>query len=117
MRDFKEFIHVYEWSVYPKEVSDAAIRYRQIATDVAHTLLNWVEANTATAICEKFLMPLPAMMDGSSGTLLRVLRYPPLIGDVPVGAVRAAAHQDINLLTVLPASDEPGLELLGTNGQ
>ena len=31
--------------------------------------------------------------------------------------MRAAAHEDINLLTVLPASDEPGLELLGANGQ
>ena len=28
-----------------------------------------------------------------------------------------AAHEDINLLTVLPASDQAGLELLGTNGK
>ena len=56
-------------------------------------------------------------MDGSTRTLLRVLRYPPLTGPVPDGAVRAAAHEDINLLTVLPASDQPGLELLGANGE
>jgi isopenicillin N synthase-like dioxygenase len=56
------------------------------------------------------------MMDGSTRTLLRVLRYPPLPDHVPEGAVRAAAHEDINLLTVLPASDQPGLELLGTTG-
>ena len=32
------------------------------------------------------------------------MRYPPLRGDEPEGALRAAAHGDINLLTVLPAA-------------
>ena len=31
--------------------------------------------------------------------------------------MRAAAHEDINLLTVLPASNEPGLELLNSEGE
>ena len=117
VRDLKEFFHVYDWSVYPEEVSDAALQYREIATGVARTLLDWVEANTPSEIADRFSMPLSKMMDGSTRSLLRVLRYPPLTGEVPEGAVRAAAHEDINLLTVLPASDEPGLELLGTNGQ
>ena len=34
----------------------------------------------------------------------------------PTDAVRAAAHEDINLLTVLPASTQPGLELLDRDG-
>jgi isopenicillin N synthase-like dioxygenase len=117
LRDLKEFFHVYDWSVYPAEVSDAALRYRAIAMDLANTLLGWVEANTPDAITDRLSMPLSRMMEGSTRSLLRVLRYPPLTGDEPEGAVRAAAHEDINLLTVLPASDEPGLELLGTNGQ
>ena len=117
VRDLKEFFHVYDWSTYPDEVSDAALEYRTIATGVARTLLDWVEANTPPEVAARFSMPLSKMMDGSTRTLLRVLRYPPLIGDVPDGAVRAAAHEDINLLTVLPASNEAGLELLGTNGQ
>lgn len=116
VRDFKEFFHVYDWSVYPHEVSDAAMMYRKIATDVAIELLDWVQANTPSAINARFSMPLSKMLDGSTRTLLRVLRYPPLI-DVPVGAMRANAHEDINLLTVLPAADEPGLELLDTHGQ
>lgn len=116
MRDLKEFFHVYDWSVYPEEVSDAAMQYRQIATDVALTLLDWVEANTPEAVQQKFSQPLSSMMDGSTRSLLRVLRYPPLGGDEPEGAVRAAAHEDINLLTVLPASDEPGLELRRSDG-
>jgi isopenicillin N synthase-like dioxygenase len=117
IRDLKEFFHVYDWSTYPDEVSQAALEYRQIATGVARTLLDWVEANTPPEISERFSMPLSKMMDGSTRSLLRVLRYPPIAGEVPDGAVRAAAHEDINLLTVLPASDEPGLELLGTNGE
>lgn len=117
VRDLKEFFHVYDWSVYPDEVSDAAMRYRQIATDLARTLLGWVEANTPDEVRDRFSQPLSSMIDGSTGTLLRVLRYPPLTGDEPPDAVRAAAHEDINLLTVLPAADEPGLELLGASGE
>jgi isopenicillin N synthase-like dioxygenase len=45
-----------------------------------------------------------------------VLRYPPLRGDEPADAVRAAAHEDINLLTVLPASNEPGLQVRDLHG-
>ena len=37
----------------------------------------------------------------------------PLRGDEEPGAVRAAAHGDINLLTILPAATEPGLQVLG----
>ncbi len=115
--DLKEFFHVYEWSTFPSEVSDAALRYREIAMSMASTLLGWVEENTPAEISDRFSMPLAQMMDGSTRSLLRVLRYPPLTGVEPDGAVRAAAHEDINLLTVLPASDEPGLELLGADGE
>jgi isopenicillin N synthase-like dioxygenase len=117
VRDLKEFFHVYPWSVYPDEVSDAALRYREQATQVALTLLEWVEAQMPDDIAGRLSMPLSEMMDGSTRTLLRVLRYPPLPDHIPDGAVRAAAHEDINLLTVLPASDQPGLELLGARGE
>jgi isopenicillin N synthase-like dioxygenase len=116
VRDLKEFFHVYDWSVYPDEVSDAAMQYRQIAIELASTLLGWIEANTPPEIAAKFSMPLAQMITDTKRTLLRVLNYPPLIGEIPEGAVRAAAHEDINLLTVLPASDEPGLELLRSDG-
>ena len=52
--------------------------------------------------------------DGNS--VLRVIHYPDIGAEVPVGAVRAAAHEDINLLTVLPVSTRPGLELLRRDG-
>ncbi len=54
--------------------------------------------------------------DGNS--IIRVIHYPDLSGlRVPEGAVRAAAHEDINLITVLPASTRPGLELLTREGE
>lgn len=111
VRDLKEFFHVYPWGQYPTEVSDAALRYANEATAIALTLLGWVEDNTPDEVSRLFSRPLNQMMDGSIRTLLRVLRYPPLHGDEPPGAVRAAAHEDINLLTVLPAANEPGLQV------
>jgi isopenicillin N synthase-like dioxygenase len=53
--------------------------------------------------------------EGSS--VLRIIHYPPLPDDVPDGAVRAAAHEDINLMTVLPVSTASGLELLTRDGE
>jgi isopenicillin N synthase-like dioxygenase len=116
VKDIKEFFHVYPWGQYPAEVSDAALRYAAIAKGIAETLLGWVEDNTPEHVRSTFSMPLPRMMDGSTRSLLRVLRYPPLRGDEPADAVRAAAHEDINLLTVLPASNEPGLQVRDVHG-
>jgi isopenicillin N synthase-like dioxygenase len=116
VKDIKEFFHVYPWGQYPTEVSDAALRYAAIAKGIAETLLGWVEDNTPEQVRDAFSMPLPRMMDGSTRSLLRVLRYPPLRGDEPADAVRAAAHEDINLLTVLPASNEPGLQVRDLHG-
>lgn len=116
VKDIKEFFHVYPWGKYPAEVSDAALRYAEISKGIAQTLLQWVQDNTPAEIAARFSRPLPRMMDGSTRSLLRVLRYPPLRGDEPADAVRAAAHEDINLLTVLPAANEPGLQVRDVHG-
>jgi isopenicillin N synthase-like dioxygenase len=112
-KDLKEFFHIYPWGRYPAEVSDAARRYHAEGSRLAATLLNWVEENSPPEVKARYSMPLPRMIDGSDHTLLRVLHYPPLTGDEEPGAVRAAAHGDINLLTILPAANEPGLQVLG----
>jgi isopenicillin N synthase-like dioxygenase len=44
-------------------------------------------------------------------TLTRALRYPPLVEAPLVGHPWAAAHADINLITVLPRATGPGLEV------
>lgn len=57
---------------------------------------------------------LDLVEDGNS--VLRVINYPDIEGAPPPGAVRAAAHEDINLLTVLPTATRPGLQLLTPEG-
>lgn len=52
--------------------------------------------------------------DGNS--VMRLLHYPPLGDDAPEGAIRAAAHGDINTITLLLGAEEAGLELLTKEG-
>lgn len=53
--------------------------------------------------------------DGNS--VMRLLHYPPLGPDAPEGAIRAAAHGDINTITLLLGAEEAGLELLTRQGE
>lgn len=56
-----------------------------------------------------------ADMADDSDTIVRVIYYPPTVG-APVGAVRSAAHEDINLITLLSGATSEGLELLRRDG-
>lgn len=56
----------------------------------------------------------PAIEDGNS--VMRLLHYPP-VSEGAGGAIRAGAHEDINLITLLLGAQEAGLELLGKNGK
>lgn len=49
-------------------------------------------------------------------TVLRVIHYPPIPEDANPASVRAAAHEDINLITLLCESTASGLELLQRDG-
>lgn len=51
--------------------------------------------------------------DGNS--VLRLLHYPPVSPDAP--GVRAGAHEDINLITLLLGAEEAGLQLLDRDGR
>ena len=50
-------------------------------------------------------------------SILRLLHYPPLADDRDAEAIRAEAHEDINLITLLLGAEEAGLQLLGRNGR
>ena len=54
----------------------------------------------------------PTVNDGNS--VLRLLHYPPTSGDGP--HIRAAAHEDINVITLLLGAEEAGLEVLRRDG-
>ncbi|GJL91606.1 isopenicillin N synthase family dioxygenase [Hyphococcus sp.] len=53
--------------------------------------------------------------DGNS--ILRLLHYPPVPEGVNPNAIRAAAHEDINLITILVAANGGGLQLLDRDGK
>ncbi len=53
--------------------------------------------------------------DGNS--ILRLLHYPPVPKGANPAALRAAAHEDINLITILVAANGGGLELLDRDGK
>lgn len=57
----------------------------------------------------------PTVKDGNS--VMRLLHYPPLGPEAPEGAIRAAAHGDINTITLLLGAEEAGLELLSKKGE
>src|SRR5690606_22057109 len=57
----------------------------------------------------------PTVEDGNS--VLRMLHYPPVTDPHAEGAVRAAAHGDINAITLLLGAEEAGLELLTRSGE
>ncbi len=48
-------------------------------------------------------------------SILRLLHYPPVAADAP--GVRAGAHEDISVITLLLGAEEAGLELLDRNGR
>ncbi len=50
-------------------------------------------------------------------SVMRLLHYPPLGSSEDRGAVRAAAHGDINTITLLLGAEEAGLELLTQQGE
>ncbi|WP_305841806.1 2OG-Fe(II) oxygenase family protein [Photobacterium leiognathi] len=115
-KDIKEYFHYYPWGQCPPAQKQEIQQYYQEANELATELLSWVEEYSPNDISDKYSQPLSSMIDGSEKTLLRVLHYPPLKGDEELGAIRAGAHEDINLLTILPAANEPGLQVLAKDG-
>ena len=115
-KDLKEFYHIYPWGRYPREISSKTKELYQHLCDLAGTLLTWVEKNTPEEIRRNFSIPLEEMIIKSPRNLLRVIHYPPLRETDDPDEVRAAAHEDINLLTVLCSATAPGLQAQDLEG-
>jgi len=116
VKDIKEYFHYYPWGQCPEELKTELQNYYQQASNLAAELLAWVEHNSPSEVSQLFTQPLPDMIKDNQQTLLRILHYPPLKGDEELGAIRAGAHEDINLLTILPAANEPGLQVKSVQG-
>lgn len=126
--DLKEFWHVgreslvnparfqqyFPENIWPTEVPEFK--------DTFLKLYNGLDT-TATVIMDALGMALDVpqsyfremVQDGNS--ILRPIHYPPLAAGAPKNAVRSAAHEDINLITVMVGGTTSGLELLDRDGK
>ena len=114
-RDFKEYFQFYPWGRCPESLQADLASHFAAAVELGAELLNCIARSLPEAVTAKLTEPLRDMIQGSEQSMLRVLHYPP----VPTGrsVLRAAPHEDINLLTLLPAADGPGLELQLRSGE
>jgi isopenicillin N synthase-like dioxygenase len=110
--DLKEFFHLYPSTTLPAGMSDRTWSLFNQLSHLAAELLGWVEAFAPIT----FTQPLSDMIRDSPETLLRLIHYPPLGSTPTPGAIRAAPHEDINLITLLPTATAAGLELLDLQG-
>jgi isopenicillin N synthase-like dioxygenase len=115
-KDLKEFYHYYPWWKHPASISRCTPQLREQLVSLAATLLDWIERETPNEVSKKFSMPLSQMIKDSPQTLLRTIHYPPLSGNEQEGEVRAGAHEDINLITLLPSATAPGLQVMDLKG-
>ena len=115
VKDLKEFFHVYPGCRLPADIEALT---RQIYADLdnlGRELLGWIQAQAPAEVTDDLSMPLDKMMEGSDQSLLRILHYPPVETAEP-GAIRAAAHEDINLITLLLSGSKPGLQAMDADG-
>lgn len=127
MPDLKEFWHVgREVSAnhpyapyYPNNIWPESVVPR--FTEVLSKLYAQLDL-TSAALLEALSLALDVpksyflnMIDNGN-SVLRPLHYPPLAPNTPSGAIRSAAHEDINLITILVGATTSGLELLDRDG-
>lgn len=125
--DLKEFWHIgqdnppggrfegdFMPNLWPAEVPTFEANLRGLFTDLeacAETLLEAIALYLG--LPERHLADM--VVGGNS--ILRLIHYPALKERYIEGGVRASAHEDINLITLLPAATESGLELLDRDGR
>lgn len=116
-KDLKEFFHFYPWGIFPEELSSKTKTLFNQLVLLTETLLGWIEKESPENVKILFSMPLPDMIDSSRNNLLRIIHYPPLKKNEDRKAMRGAAHEDINLITLLVSGTEPGLQVQNNNGK
>ncbi|GAB4213792.1 MAG: 2-oxoglutarate and iron-dependent oxygenase domain-containing protein [Synechococcales cyanobacterium] len=117
--DLKEFWHIgredspYLGNLWPSEVPQFRPvfleLYRQLDACAAHLL-------QACALYLRESRLLLADMAEGGNSILRVIHYPPIPLTAHPASIRAAAHEDINFITLLCEATAPGLELLQRDG-
>lgn len=117
VKDVKEFYNFYLEGICPAELESITKNLYDKLLNVGTTLLEWIQTEAPTEVSNQFSEPLPSMIKGSDNNLFRINYYPALTGEEEKGAVRAADHTDIDLITVLTAGTSPGLQALEKDGK
>jgi len=116
LKDLKEFFHFYPWGRYPEELGDATFKLYNQLLELTSVLLKWIQSQSPMHIQSLFSTPLPEMIKGTNRNLLRIIHYPPLDGTEQKGEIRGSPHEDINLITLLVAGTQPGLQVKDNKG-
>ncbi|MFT6071276.1 MAG: isopenicillin N synthase-like dioxygenase [Bacteriovoracaceae bacterium] len=125
--DLKEFWHVgrelasdspykgrYPENLWPKEVQDFKEVFLELYDSMDQTAVLLLEAiGVALGVEKNYFKEM--INDGN--TVLRTIHYPPTVGEDTENSVRAGAHEDINLITMLVGATDGGLELLDRDGK
>jgi isopenicillin N synthase-like dioxygenase len=119
--DLKEFWHVGREHVphsaaMPPNVWPSEVEGFREALLALYRGLDTLGAQVLSALATQLALPADwfATRIDHGNSILRPLHYPPLVGGF--GGVRSAAHEDINLITLMVAAGEPGLEILRRDG-
>jgi len=116
VRDIKHYYHLYfPDGRYPEDVSDKAQVMFEQMWDLGLKLCTWIDLGLNETVKAKLAKNgINSLTETISKerTLFRLLHYPSYEGDkVEAGAIRAAAHEDINYITLLPVGSSRGLQL------
>ena len=111
-KDLKEFFHIYPlWGRYPKSISKKTLKLFSKIINLGDTLLKAIDLYSPNNIRQKYTEPLHEMSKSSNQNLMRVIHYPPIRHSDHPNEIRAAAHTDINLITLLISGSQPGLQV------
>lgn len=124
--DLKEFWHVGReldpahslYATYPRNLWPAELpEFRAVFTEL-YAQLDACAARLLRAVAEHLGEPrdLISEMARDGNTILRIIHYPPVPDEAAAAAMRAAPHEDINLITLLCEATAGGLELLTRDG-
>ncbi len=127
--DLKEFWHIgrelsddsqYTGSTcYPKNIwPDDVTGFKQVGLAV-YNQLDAVATNLFHSLAHSLNVPQDFFekMTHDGNSILRTIHYPPLKEFTEQDSIRAGAHEDINLITLLVGATDGGLELLDRDGQ
>jgi isopenicillin N synthase-like dioxygenase len=107
--DLKEFYHWRPGKMIPMELLAGNLTLYHELESVAHDILYVIDEHEDTTFYRK-------SCSESDNTIFRALYYPAMDFSKETDAVRAAAHEDINMITLLVSSTSSGLQVKDLEG-